>query len=57
MNSMTSYQVRRHPVLAFLAFMIFGPYLLAAALLFAVLAAALYLIGALAYVASGRRIV
>lgn len=33
MNGMTRHQIRRHPVVAFLVFMLFGPYLLAAALL------------------------
>lgn len=46
-----SYLVRRHPVATFLAALVFGPYLLAAALLFLVL----YALGALFLLAFGRK--
>jgi len=32
-SGMTQYQTRRHPVVTFLTLLVFGPYLLAAALL------------------------
>ena len=57
MNSMTSHHARRHPFLAFLAFLIFGPYLIGAALIVGLLFAAGYLVGGLIFVVSGRRIV
>lgn len=46
-----SYFARRHPIVTFLAVMVFGPYLLAAALLFLVL----YILGALFLLAFGRK--
>jgi hypothetical protein len=54
---MTHYYARRHPVLTFLALLIFGPYLVAIALILGALYMAAYLIAGLIYVASGRRIV
>lgn len=46
-----SYFARHHPFAAFLAALVFGPYLLAAALLFLVL----YALGALFLLAFGRK--
>jgi len=54
---MTRYYARRHPVLAFLALLTFGPYLAAIAIAFGALYVAAYLVAGLIYVASGRRIV
>jgi hypothetical protein len=45
---------RHHPVATFLALLILGPYLLAAAALVITLAAAVYLTAGIVYVASGR---
>jgi hypothetical protein len=48
---MTHYQMRRHPVAAFLTLLILGPYLLAAALIIVVL----YLIATAFLMLCGRR--
>jgi hypothetical protein len=53
---MTPFRTRPHPIAAFLLFMILGPYLLAALVVTAAVAGACYLIGAVVWVLTGKRI-
>lgn len=54
---MARLRTRPHPIAAFLIFLILGPYLLAAVLIGATVAVACYLIGAVAWLISGKWIV
>lgn len=53
---MARLRTRPHPIAAFLAYLILGPFLLAAALLVGAVAVACYLLSAVIWVASGRRV-
>lgn len=54
---MAHLRTRPHPIATFLLFLLLGPYLLAAVLVGAAVAVACYLVGAVAWLISGKRIV